>query len=192
MYLFFDVETTGLPLSYSAPVHRLDNWPRVVQLAWMLFEHKDLVDKADHIIKPEGFIIPADAVRIHGITTKTAIEKGVGLTDALALFLSAVKRADVIVAHNIDFDINIVGAELLRKELDISFFDKPRYCTMKSTARICGIPGNRGYKWPKLSELYKCLFNKTFDDAHDASADVEVCAKCFFKLLDLGYIKKIP
>ena len=191
MYLFFDVETTGLPLSDNAPVSRLKNWPRVVQLAWMLYDNRDLVDKKNQIIKPDGFIIPADVVKIHGITTKVAIEKGVEVSFALTQFLAAADRADIIVAHNILFDLNIVGAELLRKDMDISLFTKPRYCTMKSTTDLCRIPGRRGYKWPKLTELYRFLFTDTFQAAHDASADVAACAQCFFKLMDIGHIKKI-
>lgn len=36
-YLFIDTETTGLPKEYDAPYTDIDNWPRLVQLAWIVF-----------------------------------------------------------------------------------------------------------------------------------------------------------
>ena len=35
MYLFFDTETTGLPRNWKAPVTHLNNWPRMIQIAWI-------------------------------------------------------------------------------------------------------------------------------------------------------------
>jgi hypothetical protein len=37
MYLFIDTETTGLPKNYKAPLHDLSNWPRLIQIAWLLY-----------------------------------------------------------------------------------------------------------------------------------------------------------
>ena len=69
MYLFFDTETTGLPKRYNAPMDDLDNWPRLVQVAWILFdeEGKEIVSNS-YIVRPEGFIIPKESSLIHGIT----------------------------------------------------------------------------------------------------------------------------
>ena len=57
MYLFFDTETTGLPRNWKAPVTDLDNWPRMVQIAWILTDGEgEQLDIADYIIKPGVFI----------------------------------------------------------------------------------------------------------------------------------------
>jgi len=77
MYLFFDTETTGLPRNWKAPVTDLNNWPRLVQLAYLLYdENGNKITGGDYIIKPEGFTIPINASRIHGISTERAIREG--------------------------------------------------------------------------------------------------------------------
>ncbi len=77
MYLIFDTETTGLPQNFNAPLSDSDNWPRMVQIAWQLHdENGELIENQDYIIKPEGYDIPFNATRIHGISTKMAQEQG--------------------------------------------------------------------------------------------------------------------
>lgn len=189
MYLFFDTETTGLPRSWKAPVTDLNNWPRMVQLAWQLHEPGGaVVQSGSAIIKPDGFAIPAEAARIHRITTDRALQEGVELEGALRDFAAALDRATLLVAHNISFDEMIVGAEFLRTRVPNLLFEVPRFCTMKGTTDICRIPGHYGFKWPKLEELHQFLFSKTYVDTHDASADVQACATCFFELQTRGLV----
>ena len=77
MYLFFDVETTGLPLQRNRTKYDLWNWPRMVQIAWLMNNEKGkIIYEKDAIIFPEGFQIPSDVVKIHGITTTIAKRKG--------------------------------------------------------------------------------------------------------------------
>lgn len=60
MYLFFDTETTGLPKRWNAPVTDLENWPRLVQLAWIMYDDRgNMLESRDVIVKPEGFTIPS-------------------------------------------------------------------------------------------------------------------------------------
>lgn len=186
MYLFFDTETTGLPKSYRASVEKISNWPRLVQLAYLLFdEHGDLISKGDFIIKPEGFTIPNQATKIHGISTEKAIQQGVSLTSVLNTFKELIEKADFLVAHNMDFDEKIIGAELIRNDFINLIPDKNKICTMKSTIDFCRIVGNYGFKWPKLSELHFKLFNSNFENAHNAINDIEITAKCFWQLKKL-------
>jgi DNA polymerase III subunit epsilon len=190
VYLFFDTETTGLPAYWNAPVTDLANWPRMVQLAWLTCgDDGMIIDSVCRIIRPDGYRIPKEVSKIHGITTEIANKEGVPLIDMLERFSSAIDAADLVIAHNIDFDEKIVGAEFLRMKMRSSLFAKPRFCTMKSTVDLCRIPGNYGYKRPTMTELHKFLFNKLFLNTHDASADVAACAACFFKLKEIGYIK---
>ena len=180
-YLFFDTETTGLPKNYNAPHDDLDNWPRVVQLAWVLAnEQQEILEKKTFIIKPDGFTIPAASSAVHGIDDAKANELGIPLIEALGAFNeSLAQNAPTLVAHNIHFDINVLGAEFLRADMPTNFMDLSRICTMKSSIEFCGLP-NR--KFPKLAELYRQLFNADFDNAHDALADVLACYRCFFEL----------
>lgn len=189
MYLFFDTETTGLPRNWKAPVTDLNNWPRLVQLAFLFYDRNgNKISGGDYIIKPEGFSIPLDASRVHGISTERAIREGDSLKDVLQKFQSLIYQAEYLVAHNISFDEKIVGAEFLRNKMQDVITPKRKICTMLSTTGFCALNGPYGYKWPKLSELHYKLFGTSFDEAHNASVDTSVTAKCFWELKRLGKI----
>lgn len=189
MYLFFDTETTGLPLDWRAPLDDLDNWPRMVQVAWLLYDHKgNLIDSKSHIIKPEGYIIPEEATSVHGITTSKALKEGNDLAKVLEELYQLMEKADCLVAHNMSFDEKIVGAEFLRKEMDNIIDLKKKICTMESSTDVCMIDGPYGYKWPKLSELYYQLFGKEFKEAHNALNDINATAEFFWEMKRLYLI----
>lgn len=187
MYLFFDTETTGLPKNYKAPLSDLENWPRLVQVAWLVTDDggKD-IKSAEYIIKPNGFSIPAEASDIHGITDKIANRSGVAIKPVLEEIAADIATAAVLIAHNIQFDEKILGAEFLRISSANHLEAKPRKCTMHASTEFCQLPGPRGNKWPKLQELYKRLFRKEFPNTHNALADVRACSKCYFELKRIG------
>ncbi|MFN3839397.1 MAG: DNA polymerase III subunit alpha [Cyclobacteriaceae bacterium] len=187
MYLIFDTETTGVPHNKTAPITDLENWPRLVQLAWQLHSpNGKLLSRHNFIVKPEGFNIPFKAEQVHGISTERALAEGKNLDTILAQFLADVSQATVLVGHNIEFDINIIGAEFIRKKLD-----PEKILTLKKTdtgissVEFCQLSGGIGgkLKMPRLHELHEKLFGKSFADAHDASYDVAATARCFFALL---------
>jgi len=186
MYLIFDTETTGLPHNKTAPVEDLDNWPRLVQIAWQLHDHSGkLLSTGNHIVKPEGFTIPFNAEKIHGISTKRALEVGEDLAEVLDKFSEDVKQAEVLVGHNIEFDNKIIGAEYLRTEKENLLSEAKNIDTAEDTKEFCQLQGGIGgrLKPPKLIELYEKLFGEKFDDAHDAAYDVDATAKAFFECL---------
>ncbi len=187
MYLFFDTETTGLPKSFKAPMTDLNNWPRLVQIAWQNYSGEgELLESFTYVIKPEGFIIPAEVAKIHRVTQERALVEGVDLKETLIKFAEHLKKNEFAVAHNFSFDENIVGAEFLRAEMGDIFSRVRKICTMKGTVDICKIPAHNGYKWPNLTELHKMLFNEDFSGAHDALVDVKALARCFFELKKRG------
>jgi len=186
MYIIFDTETTGLPGNYNAPVTDLDNWPRLVQLAWQLHDAKGkLLSQQNHIVRPEGFTIPYNAEKIHGISTKRAEKEGKALAEVLAFFQKDMEKATYLVGHNVEFDIMVTGAEFLRKGFTTDFVDKNSLDTKEISTEFCAIPGGKGgkFKWPTLTELHRKLFGADFDAAHDAAYDVHATAKCFFGLI---------
>ena len=190
MYLIFDTETTGLPRDRHAPVTDLNNWPRLVQMAWLLFDaSKKQIANHNYVIRPQGFSIPSAAARVHGITTEMALAEGDPLDDVLGKFEESLSEASVVIAHNLSFDEKILGAEFLRTGLVSDLSQKSRVCTMKQSADFCQLPGPYGYKWPTLPELYFCLFQETCEEIHDAGSDVRICSKCFFELKKRGAIK---
>lgn len=183
MYLFFDTETTGLPRNWKAPVTDLSNWPRLVQLAYLFYDKNgNKISGGDYIIKPDGFVIPTDASRIHGISTERAIQEGKSILTVLQDFQSLIYQAEYLVAHNMSFDEKIVGAEFLRNGMQDSISTKRKICTMQSTTNFCAIDGPYGYKWPKLSELHFKLFRTGLEEAHNAAVDINATAKCFWEL----------
>lgn len=184
VYLFFDTETTGLPKNYNAPSSDLDNWScRLVQLSWIMKDdNQTILSQGDLIIKPDGFEIPVESSQIHGITTEIAKEKGVDLKKAVYYFLGACRMADLIVGHNVNYDMHVVGAELIRT-WGKDFIEKlPTADTMLASIEFCKIPGKYGYKWPKLMELHNKLFGCDFEDAHNSFADISATEKCFWEL----------
>ena len=194
MYLIFDTETTGLPHNKTAPVEDLDNWPRLVQIAWQLHDNKGaLVSTGNHIVKPEGFTIPFNAEKVHGISTDRALEVGEDLAQVLDIFSEDVKKAEVLIGHNIEFDNNIIGAEYLRCQKGNLLKDAKNIDTSTETVEFCQLRGGIGgrLKQPKLIELYEKLFGEGFGDAHDAAYDVDATAKAFFECLRRSVIKPI-
>lgn len=186
MYLIFDTETTGLPRNFNAPITDLDNWPRVVQLAWQLHDEAgELVSQQDFIIQPDGFNIPFESERVHGISTELARAVGEPLTTVLERFQKDLAKANFMVGHNLKFDINVLGCEFVRLGQDTPL-TKPVLdtCTERS-ALLCQIPGGRGgkFKLPTLTELHEYLFGEAFNEAHNATADVESTTRCFLELL---------
>ena len=188
-YLFFDTETTGTPINYNAPSSDTKNWPRLVQLAWILTDKEgNKIHSNNIIVKPLGYSIPMNSVKIHGITTQKAMEVGLSLDEVIKQFETDFASATYIVGHNVEFDKRIVGAEMIRLGKNDIMDSKKSFCTMKSSINLCKIPGYNGYKYPKLQELYKKLFAKEFENAHDAMSDIEATKECFWELKKLKLI----
>ncbi|MBU0940979.1 MAG: DNA polymerase III subunit alpha [Bacteroidetes bacterium] len=187
MYLIFDTETTGLPKRWDAPVTDSANWPRCIQIAWQLHDEMgNLIEHQDYLVKPDGFNIPYDAERIHGISTELAEAEGITLTEVLEKFNVALGKAKFIVGQNLGFDVNIMGAEFYRMGVDSPMASMPVLDTCTEvTAKLLQLPGGRGgrFKLPTLTELHQFLFNKPFSEAHNATADVEATTRCFLELI---------
>ena len=191
MLLFIDTETTGLPKYYAT--NDIEKWPRIVQLAWSLYDSDgNRESRNSFIIYPADFTIPLDSARIHGITTERAKAEGTSLHKVLPQFNADVEKANIIIAHNADFDLPIIKTEFLRCRLETNLAEKQKFCTMKPREIVswCKIPkaSGYGYKWPTLTELHLQLFQEEFTGSHNAGADVEACARCFFELRKRGII----
>lgn len=160
-FLFIDTETTGLPINSSAPPTDLQSWNcRLVSMAYYilpcdddLLYNKAILDKGYYIIKPDGFIIPSSAAKIHGITTEIAIKEGTKIENVLNHLLNIINeyKPIILVGHNIDFDINVIDSEFFRYLKICPLNLCRRFCTLKSSVNYCNLPNN---KYPKLSELY--------------------------------------
>ncbi len=193
MYIIFDTETTGLPKRWDAPITDTDNWPRCIQIAWQLHDEMGrMIEHQDYLIKPDGFNIPYDSEKIHGISTALAEEQGIPLTDVLVKFNEALAKAKFVVGQNIGFDINVMGCEFHRYSVDSPMASMPILDTCTEvTAELLKLPGGRGgrFKLPNLTELHSYLFGVPFAEAHNATADVEATTRCFFELVRRNVFK---
>ena len=141
MYLIFDTETTGLPKRWNAPITDVDNWPRCIQIAWQLHDELgNCIEHQDYLIRPDGFNIPYDAEKIHGISTELAAEQGLALAEVLEIFNIALSKTTFVVGQNVGFDLNIMGCEFHRLQVASPLSELPVLdtCTEK-TASMCQI-----------------------------------------------------
>lgn len=192
--LFFDCETNGLPIDYKASYTDVNNWPRVIQLAWILTDEQGLIlNQNCALIRPDGWEMPTEPFWTdNGYSQEKSMAEGIPIKNVLNQLLLDKQQAEILVAHNLNFDHRIVWAEYIRNRME------PRsglhkICTMMKSTNYCQLPGKRGYKWPTLTELHTKLFNAGFDKAHDAMADVAACMTCFFELVKRGVIStEIP
>ena len=144
-----------MPKYWKAPISKLDNWPRLVQIAWKVYDNTGrLIVSKSEIIKPQNFEIPYEASKVHGITTDLANDIGNDINDVLENFMNQVNQSNTIIAHNLSFDEKVIASELYRLNILNPFSNKEKICTMEKSTNICKIEGNYGYKWPKLQELY--------------------------------------
>ena len=187
MKLVYDTETTGLPKNWNAPITDSENWPRIVQLSWVIINNTgEEVAMGNFIIKPDKWTISEEVAKLHGISQKIAEREGIELKTAMNYFLAAVNTCDTIIAHNLNFDDHIVGAEIFRLVKNAEYWaerkkGKKEICTMLKGIEICNLPR---MKWPKLMELHKELFGGEFEGAHNALFDTRACAKCFIKMVE--------
>jgi DNA polymerase III epsilon subunit-like protein len=152
-------------------------------MAWVeCDESGEVTAREQFLLRPDGFSIPPDATRVHGITTDRATREGVALKQALEAFSAAADTSTLAIAHNLDFDEKVLAAEFLRAGLKDPLPRLSRLCTMRAATDHCQLPGRYGYKWPTLEELYRHLFDEALEGSHDAATDARACARCYFEL----------
>jgi len=189
--LVFDTETNGKAKNFKAPMTDLNNWPRITQLAYQLYDRQGVLIKSfQSIIKPDGWTVPVEPFFIeNNMSTERCEAEGILFTEVCDTFLEDFSSASILVAHNVPFDKNVLGAELMRYQLKPVQKKYAWICTMSESTQYCQLPGRYGdFKWPSLIELYTILFEKDFSGAHDAMVDVSACAESFFELVKRGVI----
>lgn len=195
--LFFDTETTGLPL-FREPSED-DRQPHIVQFAAILMdEEQNECASVNVICQPDGWGIPEESSSIHGIYHDMAVKCGIRENLICEIYKELILRADKIVAHNISFDMRIMRIALLRSGMEKQKVEELEtfsqiYCTMKTSSPIVKLPptgkmvshGFTNYKSPKLSEAIKFFFDEDIEGAHNAFVDAKACARLYFHLVSL-------
>jgi DNA polymerase III epsilon subunit-like protein len=200
--IVFDTETSGLPKSKTITPNTVHLWPFIVQFSYIIFDTdiNSVVKSYDAIVKVKPYnVISKDSIKFHGITQEISASKGINIDTVLFAFISDMHNADMIVAHNVEFDLNMIRVELLRLEqgalvdqLELElrkaiFEDHTNfYCTMRESVDLCKIEkeNSRGkyYKFPTLAELHKHLFEVEPKHLHNSFHDILCTIRCFIKM----------
>jgi DNA polymerase III epsilon subunit-like protein len=183
----FDTETTGLP-KREAP---LSEQPYVIQFASQTFEYDPAtrrfqeVGRYSQLIKPP-VPIPEESTRICRISDQSVINSP-AFREVAPRIIEIFAGSDLVVAHNLSFDQEMLGYELERNGFSPNIYPAGLYDTLEGTRSLCKLPGKNGnYKAPRLMELHQFLLNESFEEAHDAAKDVEALARCLRVLLQEG------
>lgn len=198
-YTFFDTETTNM---INFKVRNSDpSQPTVIQLGCMVTDSQGHpLHTLSCILKTLGSPLSIEAEETHGISKVLADAVGLIPGAAITTFFQMLGVANVVVGHNLNFDIRMIkilarklNSQKMHSDFETILGTRKTYCTMLTTADLCKLPkpsGRGGYKWPKLEELYKFLFSEEMPDGHDAMVDAKATAKCFFELKRKGLLKE--
>ena len=200
--MIFDVETTGL-LPRDRTGIPLTELPHILQISFVIFDTQywRVVKSVDfHINVPSTVEISPLITELTGITREKC-DSGTTILNALLEFQQEYMLCNMIVAHNIKFDREMIRVEMERNREQILTFDtnmifnaeyeksvnKEIYCTMQMGRNVCKIEsltktGKTYFKSPKLIELYEHLFGMSPQDLHNSLVDTYVCLRCFVKM----------
>lgn len=183
--LFIDTETTGLPKTkgwgkyYDPILTSYYDESRVIEVAYIIYDNdKNILKSTSSIIRPNGFVI--NNSEFHGISNDDANEYGIDITEVLKELEIDLDGVTSIIGHNIDFDINLIMSECHRANETV-IARKIESINKKCTMRI-GKSYMNSYKYPKLTELYRYLFNKNMNQEHRALSDTRMCVECYYKM----------
>jgi DNA polymerase III epsilon subunit-like protein len=189
--LIFDTETNGLYRNNRS----ISKQPHILQLSWLVINHDDNIINShsmeNYYVKiGDDVDIPESATNVHGIT-KDFLKRSklsMDIKTLLSKFLLDCQNADKLVAHNIEFDINMIKTEIERNNISMLFKHDNIYCTMMNNIKLCNIEKINKYgsylKYPKLSELYEKLYpNDEQPNFHDSLTDVICTCRCFFNIV---------
>lgn len=183
--IVFDLETTGFPKYRNAkPFHfNLYEDARIIEIGYVLLNPEgEIIKRVDNFVKHDE-VTSIDNSHIHGISIQMVEEHGVRMEDVFDALVIDLMTVDTMVAHNIEFDYNVLLSEVYRKYKDFKhllglLYSKDLHCTMKMGKKYMETG-----KYPKLTELHQKLFDTEWVQTHRALDDVLTCAKCYNKLI---------
>lgn len=172
-FCVIDIETTGLSTVYD----------EIIEVAAVKYKNRNLVDTFTTLVKPlafdhykdeDGNYLDQFIVELTGITDEML--KDAPYTEGVMRNLKNFIKNDIIIGHNVNFDINFLY-DNFEKHLDDSiknnFVD-----TMRIARRI--YPEMPHHRLSDLAEKFDC----DYSGAHRALNDAEITAKCFFCMAD--------
>jgi DNA polymerase-3 subunit epsilon len=162
MILVFDTETTGLTLHPKAPA---EMQPRIVEFGGIFLnpETGEVAGEVQSLINPE-MPIPAETTKIHGITD-AMVQDAPTFAQFMPDLFETLKRAKVIVAHNLPFDRHILNYECRRCGEALLYWPLLEFDSIDLYRQAWG-------KEMKLSALYEDICGRKMEAAHRVMPDV--------------------
>lgn len=178
--LFLDTETSGKPKKWNASPG--EQWPYVVQLAWIICDRDgNEIKRENHYIYDKAIRMDPDSEKIHGISESFLLENGNKRVKVIKkLYKDLLTYQPLLIGHLLLFDIKMLSSAFKRAGIKNILPDYPKFCTMTATSNYIRFQDS---KYPKLDELYQSLFKEKIDGNHNALADAQATAACFFELV---------
>ena len=193
-----DLETSGIPIDrkIDKPENQYPDYTdstkyinsRIVSIGWLYMKDYNydyeikLENIYERIIKPFGFIIPEESIKIHGITNEIAQNEGKKIYKVLKKLGNKILKCEYIIGYNIYFDIYILLHELHLKDMKniiekiIKMKKEEKIICMgiisANEAKPTGWKKFREYQIPKQTEVYKKCLNKNLQNAHNVKGDI--------------------
>lgn len=181
-FLFLDTETSGLPKKWNRAYTDSDNWPHILQLAWIIFDEdrQEIKRTNKYIYEPLIPISPASE-QIHGLTAPFLMKHGEKKKDVLRKLSHDIKKyRPQIIGHFLSFDLQVLAAEFYRTHLAIPFQENTYFCTLLHSKKYVRNPNMIHLP---LALLHEVLFLETPDNMHNAEKDAEITATCYFEMI---------
>ncbi|MBP8791583.1 MAG: GIY-YIG nuclease family protein [Lutibacter sp.] len=160
MYSIVDIETTGQS-------------SKITEISIFIFDGKKVVDEYTTLVNPEA-LIPPFITNLTGINNQMVANAPKFYE--IAQKIEEITKDTIFVAHNVNFDYNIIQQEF--KDLGFDFKRK-KLCTVRLSRKL--IPGLNSYSLGSLCTSQ----NIEIKDRHRAKGDAEATTILFEKLINL-------
>mgnify|MGYP002630218241 CR=1 FL=1 len=158
MYSIVDIETTG-------------HSNRITEISIFVFDGEKVIDQYTTLVNPEC-VIPPFITNLTGITN--AMVGNAPKFYEIAKKVAEITKDTIFVAHNVNFDYNIIHKEF--KDLGFDFKRK-KLCTVRLSIKL--IPGLKSYSLGALCTTKNIIIK----DRHRAKGDAEATTILFKKLV---------
>ena len=157
-YTIIDVETTG-------------RGNKITEISIFKYDGHKIIDEFTSLVNPES-LIPDYITALTGIDN--AMVADAPTFKEIAEAILNITEDSIFVAHNVNFDYNVIRNEFKAVEID---FRRKKLCTVRLSRTL--FPGFRSYSLGKLCNS----LNIDIVDRHRARGDAEATVTLFQKLL---------
>jgi DNA polymerase III epsilon subunit-like protein len=175
LFYLFDIETDGLIIE--------NKFPNIIQISWMIMDYNGVVYKKNTELINSDFDENSEAFKINKLKPEIIRKIGREPLEVYQELSYDLKYCTVISAHNLNFDLSILQNEFENNNISFDLNKLEKFCTMKWGFERLKNNDDLNPKYPKLTEVYKFLFNHDINQIHNSQSDVTILAKCVKEIL---------